>query len=118
MLWQKILTLFMIASGESLMILAQIFGSKASTTGTKIIEIFKLSDWYVWVSIVGVFMVLAGYLYGIKVFNDIWLVTLTSWTALVVAEILLARFVFQTIPEGNVLIGFVLVSIGFIVANI
>ncbi len=100
------------------MILAQVFGAKASTSGVDIWQILKLNGWYSWVSVLGVFMVLVGYLYGIKVFNDIWLVTLTSWTALVVAEIIMAKFVFQTVPEGTVLVGFVLVLIGFIIANI
>ena len=81
--------------------------------------IFKFNNWYVWVSIVGVFALLGGYLYGIKVFNNnIWLVTLTSWTALVIAEIIIAKVVFKTAPEGNVLLGFVFVLIGFIVANL
>lgn len=119
MLWQKILTLSMIALGESLMILAQVFGAKVSASGASIVHIFKFNNWYVWVSIVGVFALLGGYLYGIKVFNNnIWLVTLTSWTALVIAEIIIAKVVFKTAPEGNVLLGFVFVLIGFIVANL
>lgn len=118
MLWQKILILLVIATGESLMILAQIFGAKASTAGSQALQILKLNNWYIWVSFLGIFIVLVGYVLGIKIFNNIWLVTLTSWTALVVAEIILARTVFKTIPEGTVLIGFVLVLIGFIVANI
>jgi flagellar biosynthesis protein FliP len=118
MLWQKILTLLIIALGESLMIAAQVYGSKAVSSGVNFWDVFKPSNWYFWVSIVGVFTVLIGYFYGIKVFNNIWLVTLTSWTALVVAEIILAQMVFKTIPEGNVLIGFVLVLIGFIVSNL
>ena len=60
---------------------------------------------------------MVGYIYGIKIFNNIWLVTLTSWTALVVAEIILAKFVFQTTPEGTVLLGFLLVLVGFLIAN-
>jgi len=118
MFWQKIFTLAIIAFGESLMILAQVFGAKMSTAGVSLRQILKLDNWYAWVSIVGVFTVLIGYLYGIKVFNNIWLVTLTSWTALVVAEIILARFVFKTVPEGTVLFGFILVLVGFIVANL
>jgi len=118
MLWQKILILIAIAAGESLMIAAQIFGAKASTAGSAITQILKLSNWYFWVSFIGVFIVLAGYLYGIKVFNNIWLVVLTSWTALVIAEIILARFVFKTIPEGTVLFGLVLVLAGFVIANL
>jgi hypothetical protein len=108
----------MIAAGESLMIVAQVFGAKASTAGSHIGQILKLSNWYFWISLFGVFIVLAGYLYGIKVFNNIWLVTMTSWTALVVAEIILARLVFKTVPEGTVLFGFVLVLIGFVIANL
>lgn len=118
MLWQKILTLLMIMTGESLMILAQVFGAKASSAGTQLGQILKLNNWYSWASIGGVFIVLAGYLYGIKIFNNIWLVTMTSWTALVIAEIILARLVFKTVPEGTVLIGFTLVLIGFVIANL
>ncbi|MBI5733708.1 MAG: hypothetical protein HY973_02070 [Candidatus Kerfeldbacteria bacterium] len=118
MLWQKILTLLIIAAGESLMIVAQIFGAKASAAGVSLGQVLKLNNWYSWASIIGVFTVLAGYLYGIRIFNNIWLVTLTSWTALVIAEIILARLVFQTIPQGTVLIGFLLVLNGFIIANL
>ena len=100
------------------MIMAQVFGAKASTAGTNIWQILKLNNWYSLISIVGVFMVLFGYLYGIKISNNIWLVTLTSWTALVVAEIIVARLVFHTMPEGTVLVGFLLVLIGFIIANL
>ena len=100
------------------MILAQVFGAKVSTAGASIVQVLKLNNWYSWVSIVGVFTVLIGYLYGIKVFNNIWLVTLTSWTAVVVSEIILARLVFKTVPEDTVLVGFVLVLIGFVVANL
>ena len=118
MIWQKILILLVIAAGESLMILAQIYGAKASTAGTSVTQILKLNNWYFWVSIAGVFIVLGGYIYGIKILNNIGLVVLTSWTALMVAEVILARTVFKTIPEGTVLVGFVLVLAGFIVANI
>lgn len=118
MIWQKLLVLIGIAIGEALMIAAQVFGSKASADGVHIWQIFKLNSWYIWVSIVGVFIVLAGYLYGIKVFNNIWLVTMTSWTGLVLAEIILAYIVFKTVPEGTVLIGFILATAGFIIANL
>lgn len=100
------------------MIMAQIFGARASNNGASLFDVLKLSNWYSWVSIAGVFMVLGGYLYGIRVFNDIWLVTLTSWASLVVAEIILAKFVFNTVPEGTVLVGFILVLVGFIIANL
>ena len=100
------------------MIMSQVFGAKAVTAGVSVRQIIKLNNWYIWISLGGVFMLLGGYLYGIKIFNNIWLVTLTSWAALVVAEIVLARFVFKTLPEGTVLIGFVFVLIGFIIANL
>jgi len=100
------------------MIVAQIFGAKASAGGNSLWLILKPSGWYFWATLIGGFIIISGYLYGIKIFNNIWLVTLTSWTALMITEIILARLVFQTIPEGNVLIGFLLVLSGFIIANL
>jgi hypothetical protein len=108
----------MIIVGESFMILAQVFSSKAITKGASFGQILKFNNWYIWVSVIGVFLVLMGYMYGIRISYNIWLVTIISWTALVVAEIIIARLVFQTMPSGPVLYGFMLVLIGFIVANL
>ncbi len=118
MLWQKILTLLIIASGETLMITAQIFGARVSSTEASFLAILKNNAWLGAATLIGAFVVLVGYLYGIKIFHNIWLVTLTSWSAVVITETLLAWTVFHTIPHGWTLVGFTLVLCGFAAAQI
>ena len=100
------------------MILAQIYGAKASGSGSPLMKILSIKSWYLYATLVGAVMVFIGYLYGIKNSGNIWLVTLVSWASLVIAEVVLARLVFKTIPQGTVLIGFILVLAGFIIANL
>ncbi|MBU1039064.1 hypothetical protein KKC17_02430 [Patescibacteria group bacterium] len=119
MIWRHLITLGCIALGESLMILAQVYGAKASSLGQPLVNFFKLNNWYGWVTILGALIVLLGYLYGIKsAGQNIWLVTLTSWTAIIIVEVSLNWFVFGNLPQSNVRLGFILVLIGFILANI
>jgi len=100
------------------MILAQVFGARASLASSSFWTSLRPDAWYLWVTIAGAISVLSGYFYGITVWRNIWLVTLTSWTAIVLIEIILAWLVFRTPLQGNVLAGFILVLIGFILANL
>ena len=118
MLWNKILVLVLIALGEGLMILAQIYGARASLTSSVFWTSLRPDAWYVWATFGGALSVLSGYFYGITVWRNIWLVTLTSWTAIVLIEIILAWLVFRTPLQGSVLAGFILVLIGFVLANL
>jgi hypothetical protein len=118
MFWPKLVTLVLIGLGESLMILAQIFGARASGLAEAVWPVLKPTNWYLWATLLGSLSIIIGYLYGITVYKNIWLVTLTSWTVIVIVEVLLAWLVFHTVPQGSVLIGFSLVLICFILANI
>jgi len=118
MLWQKLLVLILIASGETGIIVAQIFGAKKSLMGASFWEAIKPNQWYMWLSILGTLLILIGYFYGITIFKNIWLVTITSWTALVIAEVGLSWLVFRTIPQGSVLLGLILVLVGFSLASL
>ncbi|MFZ5391130.1 MAG: hypothetical protein ACOZAJ_02535 [Patescibacteria group bacterium] len=119
MFWQHLITLGTIACGESLMIIAQVYGAKSSAAGQPLLSFFKPTNWYGWVTILGALTILFGYLYGIKnTGQNIWLVTLTSWTAIIIVEVTLNWLVFGNLPEANVRLGFLLVLIGFILANL
>ncbi len=118
MFWQKLLVIALIGIGESQMIIAQMYGARASMlTGNYWIAL-QPKQWYFWVTITGALTILVGYLYGITVFKNIWLVAITSWTAIVIVEVFMSWLVFNTVPSGTVLVGFVLVLVGFIIANL
>ncbi len=78
----------------------------------------SLTNWYLWASVVGSILIIVGYFYGISVVKNIWLVTIVSWGTIVIVEPIISYVVFKTVPQGNILIGFVLVALGFIIANI
>lgn len=118
MLWQKLLVIALIGLGETQMILAQVYGSRASMLNNNFWIALQPKQWYFWVTILGALTILVGYLYGITIFKNIWLVALTSWTAIVIVEVFMSWFVFHTIPSGTVLTGFILVLAGFIIANL
>jgi hypothetical protein len=111
-MFQKIGILFLIGSGEALMIAAQIYGARQSAAGL-LDSVVSLTKWPLYATLVGALLVLSGYLAGIRVFQQIWLVTLTSWTAVVLAEAIIAYSLFGTLPEGRVLVGILLVLVGF-----
>jgi len=118
MIWEKFLVMVFIGIGESLMIMAQIFGAKTSLASSSFWAALKPSSWYLWVTLAAAIFILIGYFFGIRVFNNIWLVTLTSWTTIVIVEIAVNWLVFHTMPTGTVLAGFLLVVAGFVIANI
>src|SRR6185436_1000173 len=103
MLWSKLLVIALIAGGETSMILAQIYGAQVSSLTGRFWLTLSPGSWYFWAAVGGILLVISGYFYGITVFRNIWLVSLVSWTAVVVVETSLAWFVFHTVPEGRVL---------------
>lgn len=117
MWWEKLLVVITIITGESLMIASQIWGAQATTKATSFFSNLLPNHWYIWATLLGGLIILTGYFYGITILKNIWLVTITSWTGVVIAEVLFASVVFKSWPSGQVLIGFLLVLTGFTLAN-
>lgn len=68
------------------------------------------------VIMVGSFALLAGYMLGIKAFNNIWIVSAVSISSILILEPIVAYSVFRQIPTKGAFIGFLLGAAGLIIA--
>jgi hypothetical protein len=63
-------------------------------------------------------ILLIGYIYGYRSFNKIWVVTIVSWSSILVVETLLNYFIFYELPRGKTLIGGILAIAAIVISII
>lgn len=93
--------------GEALAIWTECLAAKDPTSPR------NLAYAFFWITIAGIPLI-AGYAYGMHVLKSIWVVSVTSVTAVLIAEPILVWFVFKEIPTKGSVIGFVCGVIGFV----
>lgn len=101
-LMEKIIPIFFIFIGESLAIYAEIIAAKGIST-------FFDSFWKMTglMFIAGVFLI-AGYMFGMKYLQNIWIVGAISIASIVVVEPLVTYLIFEELPTRGPMIGLIL----------
>ncbi|MCX6753677.1 MAG: hypothetical protein NTV03_01310 [Candidatus Nomurabacteria bacterium] len=99
---EKIIPIFFIFIGESLAIYAEIIAAKGIST-------FFDSFWKMTglMFIAGVFLI-AGYMFGMKYLQNIWIVGAISIASIVVVEPLVTYLIFEELPTRGPMIGLIL----------
>jgi hypothetical protein len=111
-LYSKILVIFLVFLGETLAIYAEMIGARTHfITSQPFLQIFL--KMLVIIVIAGGFLI-AGYMLGLKAFQNIWIVSVTSITSILIMEPILAYTVFQQLPTKGAIIGLILGVLGFI----
>ncbi|MFA4937078.1 MAG: hypothetical protein WC575_02180 [Patescibacteria group bacterium] len=100
----KYLVLAVIFVGEFLFIFLEIyFANKFKDSGTTA-EVFKYLLLAIPFAVVFSLLILWGYIYGYRVFEKIWVITIISWSSILIIEPTLNYLIFKEVPAGNTLI--------------
>jgi hypothetical protein len=113
-IYSKILVLILIFAGEALSIYAEMIGAKTNYVASQpVLQIFL--KMFLLIILAGGFLII-GYALGFAAFKNIWVVSVTSITSILIVEPLLAWTIFQQVPSAGAGIGFVLGVIGLFVS--
>ncbi len=98
----KIISILCIFIGESLAIYAEVIAAKGINT-------FLSSFWKMTalMFVAGAFLI-AGYMFGMKYLQNIWIVGAISIASIVVVEPLITYLIFEELPARGPLIGLIL----------
>jgi hypothetical protein len=107
----KTLIVAMVFLGEAAIIYAEMKGAKAFSHDGSFLSIFMRMAL---VATVGSFLTLSGYMLGLQSFQNIWIVSATAVTSIVILEPLMAYFVVGQVPTAGALAGFLLGSLGLV----
>ena len=109
----KILVVWLIFIGEALSIYAEIIGAKNfSVAGARF---FSPLFWRLLILIIAAGVcLLVGYMLGFKVFQNIWIITVTSLMGILIVEPVLNYIVFRQLPGHGSLIGLICGLVGII----
>lgn len=106
-----IVTIILLILGEGLAILAEILGAKKATAPhRKIVPIFISM---LLVLNLGGVASLIGYIIGIAILSNIWIIGIVDITSILIIEPVLDYFIFKQFPTKGAAIGFVLGALGF-----
>lgn len=61
-------------------------------------------------------LLVAGYMFGIKYFHDIWVVAVISVTSIVIVEPIIIYFLFNETPKSGAFVGMILGILGLLSA--
>jgi len=111
---QKFLPIILVFFGESLMITAEMMGpffhKKFLFVQFLTIETILLLS--------GGFFLVFGYIKGLQFYGNIWKISVCSVTTLLIIEPAFALLFYRQLPDIKTFIGFVLGSLGLIIATI
>ncbi|GEM_PF-3555848 len=66
--------------------------------------------------IISFILLLFGYIYGYRNFNKIWVITVVSWSSIILVESTLNYFIFNELPRGKTLISGVLAIVAIVIS--
>lgn len=111
-LYPKIISIVLLVLGESLAIYAEMIAARShADTARPAVHIFFLG--LITITIASGFLI-AGYMIGYRSFQNIWVVSVASITAILIAEPILAYALFHEMPTKGAAIGLVLGAAGFV----
>jgi len=99
---KKLIPLLLIFIGESLAIYSEVIGAKN-------INNFSTTFWKMFglMTCAGLFLV-AGYMFGMKYLQNIWVISAISIASIVVMEPLITYVIFKELPSKGALLGLIL----------
>jgi len=113
-LHSKILVIFLVFLGETLAIYAEMIAARTHfVTSQPFLQIFL--KMFLMIVVAGGFLI-AGYMLGLSAFKNIWIVSVTSITSILIMEPILAYTIFQQLPTKGAIIGLILGILGFLSA--
>ena len=104
----KLLTAVLIFGGELLGIFLEIFFAGKFRNNGSFREITKYLLLSIPFFVVSFLLLLTGYIYGVRYYQKIWVITILSWSSIVLVEPVLNYFIFKEVPSGNTLIAGIL----------
>ena len=111
-LYSKILTVLIIFLGETLAIYAEMIAARTYSVSSKpFFQIF--SKMFLIIISAGGFLIM-GYMIGFSSFKNIWIVSVTSITSILIIEPALAFLIFQQLPTKGATIGLIFGLLGFL----
>jgi len=107
---QKLIPIILLFMGESLAIYSEIIAAKNVST-------FAATFWkMVGVMTLAGLLLIAGYMFGIKYLNNIWIVGVVSIASIIIMEPLITYSLFHELPSKGALIGLILGILGLLSA--
>ena len=106
----KIVVIIIIFLGEATAIYAEVHSARAYAGSWKFFFNMAL------ILIASSFLLLLGYVLGLQAFKEIWIVSVTSFTTILIVEPIMDFVVFKSVPSQGSLIGLVLGGLGLIAA--
>jgi len=111
-LYSKVLTILLLFIGESLAIYSEMIAARTYSANSKpFLQIFL--KMLIIIIFAGGFLIV-GYMLGFSAFKNIWVVSVTSITSILIMEPILAYTIFHQLPTKGAIIGFILGIIGFV----
>src|SRR3989344_1657232 len=107
---QKIIPIILIFLGEGLAIYSEIVAAKNINTFAA--TFWKMSG----VMTLAGLLLIAGYMFGLKYLNNIWIVGVVSIGGIIIMEPVITYLLFQEFPSRGALIGLVLGILGLLSA--
>ncbi len=111
-MYQKIISSLVLFVGEALIIYAEVLSARLFYTEQK--PFWPVIGKVVLFALVSTFMLLCGYMFGLRAFKNIWIVTVISITSILVAEPLMTYYVSHQLPTKGAIAGLILGFIGLI----
>jgi hypothetical protein len=110
----KIVVLALIVLGEVALIAAEVLGAKMFreanqpfwSTFLKLLLPITLGAW----------ILLVGYMFGLKAFSNIWVLSVVSVTSIIISEPFIVYAITKEGPTPGALVGFILGTVGLIIA--
>lgn len=112
----KLLILASIFLGELIGVYLEIsLASKFETVGS-FGEVGKFILLLTPLFVISFLLLLLGYIYGYRSFNKIWIITIVSWSSILLVEPILNYFIFNELPQGRILISGILAIVAIVIS--
>ena len=108
----KVLVILLIFAGEGLAIFAEMVAARQFQLAQQ--TFFQIFARAFFIMLVGGVLLVAGYTFGFKYFQNIWIVSAVSITSILIIEPVLAYSFFHQLPTRGAWIGLILGAVGFV----
>lgn len=112
----KFAVLAAIFGGEFIGVFLEIFLANKFRASGSFPHIFKNLLLLIPLFIISFFLLLLGYIYGFRAYQRIWVITIVSWSSIVLVEPVLNYFLFHELPSGNTLLAAILALAAIVVS--
>jgi hypothetical protein len=107
---KKLIVVLLIFLGESVAIYSEVVAAKNINTFT--VTFWKMSG----VMALAGLLLIAGYMFGLKYIQNIWVIGAVSIASIIIMEPLITYLLFHELPSRGALMGFVLGILGLLSA--